>query len=198
MNLRDPKNQIFVIVIILIVAVVYFWYTKIYVSYNERMAMLVQEQTILAEKLNSVKQKAATLDQLEKEYEDLLMRYKRVEQLLPEKKEEEAILSQVHNAAQLTASVVKKITPMGTQILAYYETNNYSMEVESSYHGMATFFAKVANFPFIVNIYSLQLKSSKEGTGAALLDPNMDIGEHETVTATFKFSTYNVKQGVSG
>jgi len=195
MNLRDPKNQIFIIILIVIGAAVYFWYAKIYSSYGARIETLAQEQSVLAAKLNSVKQKAATLEQLKKEFNELMLKYKRVELLLPEKKEDESFLSQIHAAAQLTNSVVREIVPVGTQVMEYYETNEYSVIIESSYRGLGEFFAKVANFPFIVNLSALQLKSSKEGTGTVLLDPQQKVSPDETVIATFKLSTYNVKQG---
>jgi Tfp pilus assembly protein PilO len=198
MNLRDPKNQIFIIVLILICAVAYFWYTKVYESYSARAAALIQEQSVLADKLNSVKQKAATLDQLEEEYKEKMLRYKKVELLLPEKKEDEAFLSQIHAAAQLTGSVVMEITPLGTMPSEFYETNSYTVIVESSYHGLGRFLAKIANFPFIVNLSALQMKTTKEGSGPTLLDPAQKVEPGQTVKATFKLSTYNVKQGAVG
>jgi len=198
MNLRDPKNQIFIIVLFLFGAAIYLWYTNIYTSFSEKTAVLVQEQNTLATKLNAVKQKAATLDELEKEFMALQLKYKSVELMLPERKEDEAFLAQIHGAAQLTVSLVKKITPLGTQPSDYYETNSYLVEVESSYHGLGRFLARVANFPFIVNISALQLKTTKEGSGTTLLDTSKDIGANETVLATFKLSTYNVKQGAAG
>lgn len=198
MNLRDPKNQIFIIVLILLCAVIYFWYTKVYASYEIRVKALAQEQSVLAEKLISVKKKAASLEQLKEEYKDLQLRYKAVELLLPEKKEDESLLSQIHGAAQLTESVVKTITPLGTTPSEYYETNNYSVEVESSYHNLGRFLAMVANFKFIVNLSGLQIKTSKEGSGATLLDPDASVDPLKTIEASFKLSTYNVKQGTSG
>jgi Tfp pilus assembly protein PilO len=198
MNLRDPKNQIFIVVLILIGAVIYLWYTKIFASYNQQIATLAQEQGVLAEKLNSVKQKAATFDQLEQEYKRSLAEYQRMELLLPEKKEDEAFLSKIHAAAQLTNSVVMEITPMGTVNADFYETNSYSVKVKSSYHGLGKFFAQIANFPFIVNLSGLDLKTTKQGSGASLLQPDLKVDPERTVEATFKLSTYNVKQGASG
>ncbi len=198
MNLRDPKNQIFIAVFILFAAVIYYWSVGIYSSHNERISSLVVEQSALASKLNSVKQKAATKEELEAEFRDLQKKSKRVAILLPETKQDESFLNQVHGAAQLTNSVVRKITPLGTVPTEYYETNNYSVEVESSYHGLGRFCAQVGNFPFIVNISAMQLKTSKDGGGATLLDPAMDIKAEETVIAIFKLSTYNVRQGAAG
>ncbi|MEE9553378.1 MAG: type 4a pilus biogenesis protein PilO, partial [candidate division Zixibacteria bacterium] len=140
--MRDPKNQIFIAVLILVGAVIYYWNTSVYTSYNEKISSLVQEQASLASKLISVKQKAATKEQLEAEFKELQIKNKKVGVLLPEKKSDESFLNQVHGAAQLTNSVVIKITPLGAQDAEYYQTNNYSIEVESSFHGMGRFFAQ--------------------------------------------------------
>jgi Tfp pilus assembly protein PilO len=195
MNFKDPKIQIVLFIVILFLTATYFWYTKVYASY----AMKITEKTVQYEKelqdLHNVKQKAATLDDLQKEYDELQMKYKKVELLLPEAKEDESFLSQIHAAAQLTGSTVRDLTPLGMQTGDFYQTNSYSIEVESSYHGLGKFFAKVANFPFIVNVSDLEMKTSVgifAAAGLARKDPD------KVVIATFKMSTYNVKQDAAG
>jgi type IV pilus assembly protein PilO len=198
MNLRDPKNQLRVIVVIVFLAAIYLWATKIYTPYSHRLEQLQVEHENLGRKLNSVRQKAETLEGLQEEYAQLQAKYKTVQLLLPEKKEDESYLNQIHAAAQLTNSVVTKITPLGTVPAEFYDTNNYTVEVEASYHGLGEFFAKVANFPFIVNLSDLQMKSSMlagGGSGARLAKPT-EAEEERAVSATVKMSTYNVKQGM--
>lgn len=197
MNLRDPKNQIAIFGVILFLVIYYFWFTKIYTSHRDEIAGLRITNSTLLTKLHNVKAKAETLEELEKEEKALQLKYKRVELLLPEKKEDEAFLSQIHAAAQLTSSVVKKITPLGTQESDFYNTNSYSVEVESSYHGLGQFFARVANFPFVVNVTDLDLKSSGV-SGGSLLGSPVKVERDRVVVATFRLSTYNVKQGASG
>jgi Tfp pilus assembly protein PilO len=195
MNFKDPKNQILVFVVILFLAAGYIWYTRIYSSYNTKITAKKSQLEKELSDLHSVQQKAATLDELQKEIDDLQIKYKKVELLLPERKEDESFLSQIHAAAQLTGSTVVDITPMGTQAGDFYETNSYTVAVESSYNGLGKFFAKVANFPFIVNVSDLELKTTGSpigGLGQPQKNPN------ETLIATFKMSTYNVKQGASG
>ena len=200
MNLRDPKNQIAIFVVILFIVIYYLWFTKIYTSYHDEIDGLKITSTALLTKLHGVKAKAETLEGLQEEYNELQLRYKKVELLLPEKKEDEAFLSQIHAAAQLTNSIVRKITPLGTQESDFYITNSYAVEVESSYHGLGKFFAKVANFPFIVNLADLELKSPAlaGGVGGTMLGTPVKIEPDEAVVATFRLSTYNVKQGASG
>jgi Tfp pilus assembly protein PilO len=195
MNYKDPKTQVIIFVVIIFAAATYFWYSKIYTSFSGKIAVKATQYEKELQDLHSVKQKAATLDDLQREFEDLEMRYKKVELLLPEVKEDEAFLSQLHAAAQLTSSVVIELTPLGTQVGDFYNTNTYSIMVESSYHGLGRFFAKVANFPFIVNVSDLEMKTTKGVLpGMAGTDKDPD----KTLIATFKMSTYNVKQDVTG
>ena len=197
MNLRDPKNQIRIFVVILFLAVFYLWFTKIFESYEGQIRDLTLQSNTLLEKVHAVRSKAATLEELTKEYNARLLVYKQMELLLPEIKEDETLLSQLHAAAQLTNSVIRKVTPLGSQASEFYETNNYSVEVQSSFHGIGRFFAKIGNFPFIVNLSALELKSPTITGGGAVLGSAAQLESEETVVATFKLSTYNVKQGES-
>jgi len=195
MNFKDPKIQIILFVVIIFLSSSYLWYSKVYSQYSEKIAAKEVEREKELLDLHNVKQKAATLDDLQREFDELQMKYKTVELLLPEQKEDEAFLSQLHAAAQITNSTVRDITPMGTQNAQFYETNTYAIEVESSYHGLGRFFSKVANFPFIVNISDLEMKAATgiiPGLGSVKKDPN------RVLIATFKMSTYNVKQDVAG
>jgi Tfp pilus assembly protein PilO len=195
MNFKDPKIQIMLFIGVLFLTSTYLWYSKIYSSYSDKIKVKTAQYEKELQDLHSVKQKAATLDDLQREFDDLQMKYKKVELLLPEAKEDESFLSQIHAAAQLTSSTVIDLTPLGTQSGDFYMTNSYNIQVESSYHGLGKFFAKVANFPFIVNVSDLEMKAASGlagGVSAENADPD------RIVTATFKMSTYNVKQDAAG
>jgi Tfp pilus assembly protein PilO len=193
MNYKDPKIQIISIIVVLFLTSSYFWYTKIYSGYADKIAAKTAQYEKELQDLHNVKQKAATLDDLQREFDELQMKYKQVELLLPEKKEDESFLTQIHAAAQLTGSTVTDIVPMGMQMSEFYETNTYSIQVQASYHGLGKFLAKVANFPFIVNVSDLEMKSEAGiNIGGVKQDPN------KIIDATFKMSTYNVKQDVAG
>jgi type IV pilus assembly protein PilO len=195
MNYKDPKIQIIAFVIMLFLVASYFWFSKSYTVNADKIASLkIQYEKELVD-LHSVKQKAATLDDLQRELDDLQIKYKNVELLLPEIKEDEAFLSQIHAAAQVTGSTVLELTPMGAQPVDFYTANIYSLQVESSYHGLGNFFARVANFPFIVNVSDLEMKSLNGG-GAKALNKGRDADND--VIATFKMSTYNAKQDAAG
>jgi len=192
MNLRDPKTQIVAIVVVLFLGTYYFWFAKIYSPFQAEIAAKEVQKGNLLTQLHKVEEKAATLTELQKEYSDLQVKYKKVEILLPERKEDEAFLSQLHAAAQLTNSTVIEIVPLGTVPSEFYETNNYTLEVEATYHGLGKFLANVANFPFIVNLDNINLKSPVQRLASAQPE---DDEEANSVIATFKVSTYNVRQG---
>jgi Tfp pilus assembly protein PilO len=192
MNLRDPKTQIVAVIVLLFLGLYYLWFAKVYTPFQAQIVAKEVQKGNLLTQLHKVEEKAATLTELQKEYGDLLVKYKKVEVLLPERKEDEALLNQIHAAAQLTQSIIIEITPLGTTPSEFYETNNYSIEVEATYHGLGKFLARIANFPFIVNLNDITLKSPAQKL--AMIQPEASKDE-KPVIATFKVSTYNVKQG---
>ncbi len=194
MNLKDPKTQIALFIVVLFAVASYLWYNKTYSAYSNKIAAVsVQCEKELAA-LHNVKEKAASLDDLQREFDELQLRYQKIQLLLPERKEDESFLSQIHAAGQLTNAVVRDLTPMGSLPGDFYVTNTYTVEVAASYHGLGRFFSKVANFPFIVNIADLELKTNG---GIISAQGSSKKDSDKTVIATFKMSTYNVKQDAS-
>lgn len=192
MNLRDPKTQITLVIALIFLVVYYVWFAKVFQPYQDRISQKEVQKGVLLKKLHDVQATAASLSDLQKEYNELQIQYKKVELLLPEKKEDESFLNQIHAAAQLTNSIVISVTPLGTISSEFYETNNYSLEVEASYHGLGKFMARVANFPFIVNLNDITLKSPAQKLTMIQAE---SVKDEKPVVATFKVSTYNVRQG---
>ncbi|UCE66164.1 MAG: type 4a pilus biogenesis protein PilO [Candidatus Zixiibacteriota bacterium] len=192
MNLRDPKTQITLIITVVFLGLYYVWFAKIYSPYQLKISQMEIQKGTLLKKLHDVQETAAGLSDLQKEYNEKQIQYKKVEILLPERKEDESFLNQLHAAAQLTNSIVTDVTPLGTTPFEFYETNNYSVEVEATYHGLGKFMAKVANFPFIVNLNDISLKSPAQKLAMIQAE---SVKDEKPVTATFRVSTYNVKQG---
>jgi len=69
------------------------------------------------------------------------------------------------------------------------------VEVKSTYHGLGRFLARVANMPFIVNLSDISMKAPSTSLNISSDAQNSDF---KPVIATFKLSTYNVKQGPAG
>jgi len=193
MDLKDPKNQILVLIVIGFLVLIYVWHVKFYTSYAAELSQKKALYQKLSSDLFAVKQKAESLEGLQEEFNNLLDRFNKVKLWLPEKKEDESFLAQLHIAAQLTNSTVLSITPQASVPHDFYSANSYIVELETTYHGLGKFFAKVVNFPFIVTISDVKLKAKDKKT--SVITAASQKRGNLTLTSTFKLTTYNASQG---
>ena len=68
MDLKDPKNQRFSLVGLLAFLGVYFWYTRVFSGFNERLSQTQGEYERILSNLKNVEMKAKTSEALKKEY----------------------------------------------------------------------------------------------------------------------------------
>jgi Tfp pilus assembly protein PilO len=190
-DFRDPKIQVLLIIAIIFVALIYVWYSQFYSPYAAKLAQKIILHEKLRSELFAVKQKAKSLEGLKEEYTDLSNRFERVKLWLPEKKEDESFLAQLHIAAQLTNTQIVGVIPREPIKKDFYNANVYEVRLEATYHGLGNFFAKVVNFPFIVTISDVLMEKSKE-TG---LPGNEKKQRDHTVYSAFKLTTYNSHTG---
>ena len=193
MDLKDPKNQVLIFISIIFIVAIYGWYSVFFTNYGEKLDQQKRQYEKFRSELFAVKQEAKSLDALKEKFNKQNLRYEKIKLLLPEKKEDESLLAQMHVAAQLTNSTIISITPQETVQKDYYNANNYMVELESTYHDLGKFFAKVVNFPFIVTISDVELKQpEKEMNSETAGGQNRNT---HTVSATFKLTSYNSNQG---
>jgi len=192
MDYRDPKNQVLAIIVIGFLALFYLWYTNFYTPNASTLNAKTTEHDRLRSELFAVRQEAKTLSSLQDEYAELSARYERVKLWLPEYREEEAFLAQLHIAAQLTNSTILSLLPETATPHDFYTANSYKLETESSYHNLGNFLAKVVNFPFIVTISDIQMKARPELSTTTGKEQRR---KDNTVIASFKLTTYHTHQG---
>lgn len=183
MDFKDPKNQKIILGVLLGFLALYFWHNRVYSKNNQKIqAKQVQYETILTN-LKNVELKAKSFENLKSEYETLLEKYKNVELLLPEEKQVPLLLTQMHQGAQTSGIFIREITPRSTYPLSFYNASDFSIEMTGNYHEFGNFLSRIANFPFIANISDVNLTSSVSATN-----------KKETVKATFKMTTYFIKE----
>jgi Tfp pilus assembly protein PilO len=192
MDFKDPKNQILVLIVIVFLALIYVWYQKFYTPYAAELTSKKDKLEKILSNLHAVQQRAAGLQTLQQDYEAQAKRYEAVRLLLPEIKEDERFLSQVHIAAQVTGSVVMSVIPQPPVPKDFYMSNTYLVELSCTYHGLGEFFAKVANFPFIVTISDVQMAAIDQNVASQT--KSLRKKDH-TLMASFKLTTYNVRGG---
>ena len=190
-DVRDPKTQILLTITAVFIVLIYVWQVKFYTPYATELAGRKIQHEKLRSELFAVKQKAKSLDALKEEYSNLSNRYEEVKLWLPEKKEDESFLAQLHIAAQLTNSQIVSVIPQQPDTKEFYDANIYEIELESTYHGLGKFFARVVNFPFIVTITDVVLNSSEDSD----MPGKEKAQQGHTVFSQFRLITYNSHPG---
>jgi type IV pilus assembly protein PilO len=195
MDFRDPKVQKLFIGIAAFIVVVYFWYARLFSTYNQKLSDMTQEYSTMITNLKNVEMKSKSLDALKLEYEDLLARYREIEQLLPEVKQIPSFLVQLHTASSLTGTKIIKVEPKPMEPESFYNVAGFEMEMTGTYHDFGKFIGYVANFPFIANVTELQLETTSiTGTGTPASGGKADRNKAKaTIKAMFTLSTYFVK-----
>lgn len=196
MDLKNPTTQKIIIGGLALFIVVYFWYSRVYSQYNEKITAKQQEFATITTNLRNVEMKAKSLDALKLEYQDLVSRYQEIETLLPEVKQIPSILVQLHTASSLTGTHITKVEPEPVESHEFYNEASFRIEMTGTYHDFGGFIGYVANFPFIANLSGMQIKAiDQKAQGGETDNSRIEIGKKkETISATFVLSTYYVKE----
>jgi Tfp pilus assembly protein PilO len=185
LDLKDPKNQKLVLAALVLCLGTYFWYARMFSPQADQIQTRMAEHERILGDLRAVEMKAKSFDALKEEYETLYSQYVNISSLLPDKRQLEDFLLQLHQTALTTEIEVTAVTPQVPVATGFYMTNGFQMEVTGTYHTLGRFFASVANFPFIANVRNVQIASVPMGAG--------DTGKGKksrSLTATFEISTY--------
>ncbi len=198
MNFKDAKIQKIALGALAFFIVVYFWYTRLYTTYDNQIALKSQEFETITTNLRNVEMKAKSLDALQLEYVDLVGRYHEIEALLPEAKQIPSLLVQLHTASSLTGTKITRVQPLPNESEEFYNITSFEIEMTGTYHDFGRFIGYVANFPFIANVSDMTLTSLNVAIGkpaAAEKTGPEEMKKKETMSAVFTLSTYFVKEG---
>jgi len=195
MDFKDPKIQKIFIGVAAFLIVAYFWYNRLYVSYDTKLDQMNQEYSTMITNLKNVEMKSKSLEALKLEYVDLLGRYHEVEQLLPEVKQIPSFLVQLHTASSLTGTKIKMIEPKPIESQKFYNVASFKVEMAGTFHDFGKFIGYVANFPFITNVSDVQITSLSAASMNEGESEGDDFGvkNKSTMSASFVLSTYFVK-----
>jgi Tfp pilus assembly protein PilO len=184
-DLKDSKNQKIVLAALVVVLGAYFWYAKVYSPNMARIEAKVAEHERILTDLRNVELKAKSFDALKEEYESLYAQYLQISSLLPDERQLEDFLLQLHQAAITSETEITGVTPKPPVPSGFFMTNGFQMEVTGSYHGLGRFFASVANFPFIANVRNVQITALPLSTQV-----DTKSAKAQSLTATFSIETY--------
>ena len=197
MDFKDSKTQKIVLGALAFFIVVYFWYSRVYTINENKIALKKTEFETITTNLRRVEMKAKSLDALKIEYKDLVERYHDIEELLPEVKQIPSFLVQLHTASSLTGTKITSIQPLPNEEQEFYNVVSFEVKLSGTYHDFGSFISYVANFPFITNVSDVNIVTKNVAISKSVMDENnkvQEIKKQETMNATFKLSTYFVKE----
>jgi type IV pilus assembly protein PilO len=195
MDFKDSNTQKILLGAMAFFIVVYFWYSRVYSTYDQKIETRSQEFEQLTTNLRNVELKAKSLEALKIEYQSLLDRYHDIEALLPEVKQIPSFLVQLHTASSLTGTKITEIHPLPTESEQFYNIASFEITMTGAYHDLGRFIGYVANFPFIANVSNMQIAALEVAVSGKKDETDLEeVKKHETVSATFTLSTYYVKE----
>lgn len=198
MDFKDSKTQKIVLGTMAFFMVVYFWYSRVYSINENEIALKTTEFETITTNLRRVEMKAKSLDALKVEYSDLVERYHEIEELLPEVKQIPSFLVQLHTASSLTGTKITSIEPLPNKEEEFYNVVSFEVQLSGTYHDFGSFISYVANFPFITNVSDVSIVAQNIAISKSAAKDKaenvQEIKKQETMNATFKLSTYFVKE----
>jgi len=192
MSLKDPKVQIAVLLILVVLIGTYFWYHSLYQPILAEKEEKSEELQKLKANLGRVKLQAAQRVSLQQEYESLQEQWRVVETLLPKERDMSDFIRQLHRIKGKVDATIERLSPLPAISKDFYQENPYEVEVLITYHGLGEFFSHVANLPIIVDVSDVDL--------IALVRREEEEKEREIVGPTlrsrFVLTTYSLLENV--
>ena len=140
----------------------YFWLS----SYNQELTDEEAKEVVLRTEYKTKLAKAANLDALKKQREQVLQYVTQLEKQLPSKAEMDALLSDINQAGLGRSLQFELFRPGQVDVKEFYAELPIAVKVTGSYHDIGAFVADVANLSRIVTLNNLALSpvAGKDGT----------------------------------
>jgi type IV pilus assembly protein PilO len=199
MNLRDPKIQRIIVVVLALIALsyVYFGTTVLPFCYRVRKAKieaLEQEHTKLSAELEKARQMVGNLARLEAEYERLHMQWESAQELLPLEEEMPDLLRRVTTAGNKAGIEFMLFQPKPPVVKDLFKEYPVTVRVRGGYHELGTFLSGLANMSRIVSVSDLKINAAataKDTKGKRSKTDSLT----ETIVADFTLSAFTLIEG---
>jgi len=197
MNLREPKIQKFIIVILAVISLsyVYFGTTVLPFCYGVRKAKIAQleeDYTKLSAEVEKARQMVGNLAKLEAEYERLHLQWASAQELLPQEEEMPDLLRKVTTAGNKAGIEFMLFQPKPPVVKEMFKEHPVSVRVRGGYHELGIFLTRLANLSRIVNVTDMKINAAVVNKDPKKSRLN-NIGE--TIIADFTLSAYTLIEG---
>lgn len=163
-----PKTQIVVFALLSVMTVGAAWQVLI----GPARADLATARTQLAGIQSDVARASATakrLPALEREIATLESSLVATTAVLPDEKDAQDVLRQLHAMASESSLSLSSFTPKAVADKPQYSEWPIELGIDGNYHDLGRFFDRVASLPLLVSVSNLHLKARTQGPGAGSL-----------------------------
>lgn len=186
----DPQvRQKLMLAAVVVLAAVYFGYTKLYAP--KRAEVVAMEMRLENLQIQNRTARALTDAGARAEVEGRLDAYRTqlttVEGLIPSSEELPDLLDAISAEAQRTGVELALIQPVGANAEQFYTRRSYELAVLGSYHAIGAFLTEIASLQRIVTPTTLDLSVEREATA----------GENPRLQARFEIETYVLPVGMA-
>jgi len=150
----------FVVTVAVVVALWFVWLSAVDEELISEKAKEVQLRQDFTTKLT----KAANLDALKKQREQVQQYVTQLEKQLPSKAEMDALLSDINQAGLGRSLQFELFRPGQVIVKDYYAELPIAVKVTGQYHNMGAFAADIANLSRIVTLNNIVITPVKDGT----------------------------------
>jgi type IV pilus assembly protein PilO len=198
MNLRDPKTQKLIVVLLALVSLSYVYFGTMLLPFcyrvqKAKIAALEADYTKLSAEVEKARQIVGNLAKLEAEYERLHLQWESAQELLPPEQEMPDLLRKVTTAGNKAGIEFMLFQPKPPVAKELFKEHPVSVRVRGGYHELGMFLSRLANLSRIVNVTDLKIStaaaSPKDGKKSRVANLN------ETIIADFTLSAYTLVEG---
>ena len=166
-----PKALLLLFIAALVVAALWFlWLTKV----DEQLKGEQGREDTLKRDYTTKVQKAASLEELKKQREQVQQYVSLLEKQLPSKSEIDALLSDINQAGLGRSLQFELFRPGALNVKQYYAELPIAIKMSGGYHDMGAFAGDIANLSRIVTLNNMAIVP-KKGRGANDDSLTMDV-----------------------
>lgn len=184
------KIALIVIVCVLVAGGVYWFDTQDQLVQLDKVRT---EESGLKETLRIKARKAANLEKLKQQLEEMRVDFKKLSRQLPSKTEVAALLVDISQTGLASGLEFKLFKPLGENRQDFYAELPIQIKVEGSYHEFGTFVSGIAALPRIVTLHDIlisPLSGQKDGSGKLVMSATAKtyryVDEEDTVPTKSK------------
>lgn len=191
-NLRDPRYRIPAVIILLVGAGVYYWFTETFTPIQQERIQLQSQLKQKQDTLRVIQALKPQLNLLKNEVAFSQRKLDSLKSIFPDQKEIPKLIREITAVARASGITTTKFNPLPDVEREYYIENKYAISVEGGYHALADFYAFLANFTLIINLSNMQISTLSEDKSKSIESSNGT--QPATTVAMFEMTTFSSKR----